>query len=106
MEQITTNQFYDQMKLMDQPVVLKFSADWCSGCRQIAPVAEAVSEEYSDSVKFYEVNVDQEPELAEQFGVMSLPTFIAFKDGEETGREVAPSASEDTLKAFIKNFKK
>lgn len=65
----------------DKKVVLDFFADWCGPCKGIAPVFEALAEKYSDVV-FLKVNVDKAPEIAEGFGVESLPTFILFNCGK------------------------
>jgi len=61
-------------------VLVDFFADWCGPCRMLAPVLEKLSEENSD-VSICKVNVDEQPELAQRFGVMSIPTMLFFKDG-------------------------
>ncbi|MGI6151516.1 MAG: thioredoxin [Christensenellales bacterium] len=62
-------------------VVVDFFADWCGPCRMLAPVLEKLAQENSD-VAIYKVNVDDEPELARRFGIMSIPTMLFFKDGQ------------------------
>ncbi|MCX7820626.1 MAG: thioredoxin [Brevinematales bacterium] len=63
------------------PVLLDFWAEWCPPCRMIAPLLEQLSDEYKDKVKIMKVNVDEEPELATQFGITNIPTLLFFKAG-------------------------
>lgn len=68
--------------------MVDFWATWCGPCRMAEPVIEQMSEEYAGKVLIGKVDVDAEPELAGKFGVMSIPTVILFKDGQEIGRQV------------------
>lgn len=79
------------------PVLVDFYADWCNPCRMIAPVIEEISSELSDSVEFFKVDVDAETELAAAYGVMSIPTMILFRDGEESGRLIGANSKEKIL---------
>ncbi len=72
----------------DKPVMVDFFAEWCGPCRIAGPVIEELSEEYKDKVVIGKVNVDEEKELAQRYGVMSIPTVIIFKDGKEAERKV------------------
>ena len=67
--------------LGDKPALIDFYADWCGPCKMLGPVMEAVAEGYPE-VKFVKVNVDDEPELAESYGIMSIPSVFFLKDGE------------------------
>lgn len=63
------------------PVLLDFWAEWCPPCRMIAPLLEQLADEYKGKVKIMKVNVDDEPDLATQFGVTNIPTLLFFKNG-------------------------
>ena len=65
----------------DKPVLMDFWAPWCSPCRMVVPLIEEIAKERSD-IKIVKINVDEEQELAMQFGVMSIPTLVVMKDGK------------------------
>ncbi|HFJ9501358.1 TPA: thioredoxin family protein [Bacillus paranthracis] len=92
-----------EQKIMGEskPIVLKFTAEWCPGCRQLAPVVESVSGQLSDQITFFDVNVDKEIDLAQKFGVMSIPTMVLLKNGKEVDRVTAPVPNEDAVISFI-----
>ena len=71
----------------DKPCIIDFYADWCGPCKMMAPIVEALSEELSD-VKVCHINIDENIDIAQKYRVMSIPTFIAFKGGEESGRQI------------------
>lgn len=68
--------------------LVDFWAGWCGPCRMLAPTIEQLAEKYEGKVKVCKVDVDAEPELAERFGVMSIPTVIAFSGGEQTNKRI------------------
>ena len=80
------NQF-DQLKNESKPVLLDFFAEWCGPCRMVGPIVEEIARENPDVV-VAKVNVDEEPELAAAFGVVSIPTLVVLRNGEETRRVI------------------
>ena len=78
---ITKENFEQEVLQSEKPVLLDFWASWCGPCRMLSPVVDEVAEERTD-VKVGKVNVDEQPELAGEFGVMSIPTLLVFEQGK------------------------
>ncbi len=78
---------FDSIKGSDKPVLLDFYADWCGPCRMVSPLVDEIAEERDDIV-VGKINVDDEPELAGEFGVMSIPTLVVLKNGEVANQAV------------------
>ena len=78
---ITKENFAQEVLQSEKPVLLDFWASWCGPCRMLSPIVDEVAEERGD-VKVGKVNVDEQPELAGQFGVMSIPTLLVFEQGK------------------------
>lgn len=77
---INKSNFQNEVMNSDKPVLLDFWAPWCGPCRMVVPIVEEIAEERSD-IRVGKVNVDEQPELANQFGVMSIPTLVVMKNG-------------------------
>lgn len=84
----------------DPIALVDFSAKWCGPCQMLAPIVEEVSGEYAGRVAFYNVDVDENPSLAQQFGVVSIPFVALFKNGEIVANQVG-FAPKEALKKFI-----
>ena len=84
---INIENFHTEVISSDKPVLLDFWASWCGPCRMVAPVVEEIAEECAD-IKVGKVNVDEQPELAGRFGVMSIPTLVVMKDGKIVNQAV------------------
>ncbi len=74
--------FKNEVLESDVPVLIDFYADWCGPCKSMGPVVASMAEKYDGKIKVGKINVDEERELAEQFGVMSIPNFIFIKNGK------------------------
>ena len=82
---IDRNNFSQEVMESDRPVLLDFWAAWCGPCRMVGPVVDEIARERAD-IKVGKVNVDEQPELAGQFGVMAIPTLVVMKDGKVADR--------------------
>ena len=79
---ITRENFENEVMKSDIPVLIDFWAPWCGPCRMMGPIIEQLAEEYEGKAKVGKVNVDEEGELSQAFGVMSIPTIVLIKDGK------------------------
>ena len=86
-----------------QTLVVDFWASWCGPCRMLAPVMEQVSEELSDRATFVKIDVDDNPDLAREYSIMSIPCVMVFKNGELAGKNVRFGAKA-AMKEFIEKY--
>ncbi len=79
---VTTSAFEREVLESEEPVIVDFWADWCGPCHMVAPVLEEIAKERSGELRVVKVNIDEEPDLARRYGVMSIPTIVLFQGGE------------------------
>ena len=82
---VNKNNFNQEVLNSDKPVLMDFWAPWCGPCRMVVPLVEEIAEERSD-IKVVKINVDEEQDLAMQFGVMSIPTLVVMKNGKSVNQ--------------------
>ena len=88
--------FQEEVLQSDRTVLLDFWASWCGPCRMVAPLVEEIAEERPD-IKVGKINVDEQPELARQFGVMSIPALVVMKEGRIANQAVGARPKEQIL---------
>ncbi|PPR29085.1 MAG: Thioredoxin, partial [Alphaproteobacteria bacterium MarineAlpha6_Bin6] len=79
---IKEDAFEEEVVKSELPVLIDFWAEWCGPCKEVSPILEEISTEMSDSIKIVKVNIDENPNIPNQYGVQSIPTLIIFKKGE------------------------
>lgn len=94
---ITSENFDRTIMQSEKTVLIDFWAGWCGPCRMLAPIIDEVAEEYADTVTVGKINVDEQPQLAAAFGVESIPTLIAFKNGVPLGALVGLQTKESVI---------
>jgi len=92
--------FANEVKESSIPILVDFWAEWCAPCRMVAPVLDELAEEFDGKIKIGKVNVDQNRSVAAQYGVMSIPTLILFKDGELVEQMVGAQPKENLQKVL------
>ena len=93
---ITKESFQSEVVQSDKPVLLDFWATWCGPCRMVSPIVDQIADERSD-IKVGKINVDEQPELAQQFRIISIPTLVVMKDGQIANKAVGAMPKEEIL---------
>lgn len=99
----TTDNFDTEVLGSDIPVLVDFYADWCGPCKMMGPVIDQIANEYEGKVKVGKLNVDNDPEIAQRYRVMSIPTFLFVKGGEAIGTSIG-AIDKATLESKIKEM--
>ncbi|SER92782.1 thioredoxin [Lachnobacterium bovis] len=97
---LTKDNFDKEVLQSSVPVLVDFWASWCGPCKMISPIISEIANEYEGKVKVGKINVDEEPDLASKFNIVSIPTLIVFKNGEITGTNVGVIPKEAIVKLF------
>ncbi len=100
--EFTDDNFQSEVLSSDKPVLVDFWAPWCGPCKMVGPVIEKLSGDMADTVKIGKLNVDDAPQTAQTYGVMSIPTMILFKNGEVVAKTTG-FQPEPALREFIES---
>ena len=95
---VSDQDFESQVLKSTQPVLVDFWAEWCVPCHMVSPVVEEIARDHSDSMKAFKLNVDDNPETARKYAVMSIPTLIVFRDGKEMARVIGARGKDAILR--------
>ena len=99
---LSTENFEKEVLKTEKPVLVDFYADWCGPCNAMEPVIEELAKELEEKVKVGKINVDENPDIAVEYNVMSIPTLIVFKNGKEEKRLVGLRNKEELINLLIK----
>ena len=97
---ITRENFENEVMKSNIPVLIDFWAPWCGPCRMMGPIIEQLADEYEGKAKVGKVNVDEEPELSQEFGIMSIPTIVLMKEGKVV-KQVVGARPKAELEAML-----
>jgi thioredoxin 1 len=98
LQAVTDATFAPEVLVSDTPVLVDFGAPWCGPCRMLDPIVEELAREYQGRVSFVSVNTDENPNVANRYGIRGLPTLIVFKNGEPAGQIVGFRPKRDLQK--------
>ena len=95
---VTDQDFDERVLRAERPVLVDFWAEWCVPCHMVSPVVEEIGREKNEKLQVAKVNIDDNPEVTRRFGIMSIPTLMLFKDGEEAARLVGARGKDAVLR--------
>lgn len=101
---VTDTNFQNDVLGSDKPVLVDFWAEWCGPCRVIAPTVEAVAEDLQDKATVYKMDVDENINVPQRYGIRGIPTLIVFKNGEEQERYVGGNISREKLAEMLEKY--
>jgi thioredoxin 1 len=94
---VTDAEWTNEVLESDKPVLVDFWAEWCGPCRMVGPIVDEIADENGDKIKVLKLNVDENPNTAREYGVMSIPTLLVFKGGQPEKRIVGAKAKSALL---------
>ena len=98
MGDVTDQDFEERVLKSDTPVLVDFWAEWCVPCHMVSPVVEEIGQEKAERLQVAKLNIDENPEMTRKYGVMSIPTLMLFKGGEEAARLVGARGKDAVLR--------
>ena len=99
-QQISSAEFQSKVLEASEPVLVDFFATWCGPCRMMAPTIDEVAGEMAGKASVYKVDIDESPDIAQQFGLMSVPTFMVFEGGKPKAKTIGAQPKENILALF------
>ena len=102
--EITDRDFEEKVLQSDKPVLIDFWADWCVPCHMVSPVVEEIAQDHSEALRVGKLNIDENPDTPRRYGVLSIPTLIVFKDGQEKARVVGARGKDAILREIEPHF--
>ena len=101
-QEVTDAEFEQEVLKADLPVLVDFWAEWCGPCHQIAPILESMAEEYDGKIKFVKVDTEENFETPSSYGILSLPTLVVFKEGQQIERITGARPKGDLMRYLDK----
>src|SRR6187401_51798 len=95
---VTESTFEQEVLKSDKPVIVDFWAEWCGPCHAVSPILDRIAEERAGELRLVKINIDEEPDIAERYGIASIPTMVLFKNGEPAAAAIGaqPKGSIET----------
>ena len=104
MNEVTDATFAEKVLNADKPVLIDFWAEWCMPCKMLSPVLEEVTSELGDKAEIFKMNIDENQETPQKFGITSIPTLIVFKNGEQVENIVGAVPKNEIVQALNKHI--